>query len=484
MTDVPDQPNVLLLLTDDHAQWAARCNGNTELHTPSIDHLAATGVRMANAFTPTPVCSPSRASLLTGRLPSQHGVHDYLADSHLHNGPWLEKEILLQERMSSVGYRTGMVGKWHLGPSDVPARGFDYWYSHPVQTPEPADHTSPWPRPVAPRGQYNPHAITDHAVDFLRQRELDRPFFLHVGLFATHSPWLGHPERLVQHYRQASFEDIPEDSVTPFGRLAGEALYPSRGDRREALAQYYASVTEIDEQVGRLIDELEAQGLRESTLVIYTSDHGLNTGHHGTWGKGNATHPYNVFEESIRIPLILSQPGTILAGQVRDEMVTHLDTHTTLLEHVGIEIDPTEAAAQRFPGRSYREATRGKALQDWPRYVIGEYGDLRWIRDRRHKLVRRSRGEGDQLFDLVADPRETIDLLDEPGHREVIDRLDAALETYFEAHEDTHYSGRRVLDLPTHNPDEAWRTDSSIHRIEERPEWLDRIMREAETNRG
>ncbi|MEU5846051.1 sulfatase-like hydrolase/transferase [Saccharopolyspora shandongensis] len=103
-------------------------------------------------------------------------------------------------------------------------------------------------------------------------------------------------------------------------------MYTSRNDPREALAQYYASVSEIDEQLGRLVDELDAQGLRESTLVIYTSDHGLNAGHHGIWGKGNGTIPYNVVEESIRVPLIINHPQNVLSGQVRQESVTHCDT--------------------------------------------------------------------------------------------------------------------------------------------------------------
>lgn len=476
MSHPPEQPNILLVLTDDHAQWAAGCYGNSELRTPTMDHLARTGVRMQNAFTPTPVCSPARACLLTGRLASQHGMHDYLSEESTRQAPWLQHETLLQQHLNAAGYRTGMVGKWHLGPAEEPAAGFDYWYSHQAPTPEAQAYESPWPKSTTRAQGYNPHAITDHAIEFLRSCEADRPFFLHVGYFATHSPWWGHPERLVEPYRQAAFTDIPDDPTYPFGRLAAESLYPTRADPREALAQYYASVTEIDEQLGRLLDELHAQGSHESTLVVYTSDHGLNTGHHGIWGKGNGTQPYNMVEESIRVPLLLSQPGSLLGRQVRAEPVTHLDTHATLLDHAGITIDCQTAQQRRFPGRSFRDAALGKSLPDWPQLTFGEYGDLRMVRDRRFKLIRRDRNEGDQLFDLDTDPRESTNLIHDPDQHERVAQLDTALEQYFSTYEEPEHTGRRVLQLAPHNHDEAWRTDPSDHRIEERPAWLQKII--------
>ena len=122
------QPNILLFVTDDHGQWASGAYGNREVRTPSLDRLAASGIVMENAFTPTPVCSPARASLLTGLTPSQHGIHDYIAAS-FDRKPWLATERTLPQLLQEAGYRTGLAGKWHIGNEDVPAPGFDSWFS-------------------------------------------------------------------------------------------------------------------------------------------------------------------------------------------------------------------------------------------------------------------------------------------------------------------------------------------------------------------
>ncbi|WP_051791536.1 sulfatase-like hydrolase/transferase [Amycolatopsis jejuensis] len=465
------QRNVLVVLTDDHGQWAAGCYGNSEVRTPTLDHLAGTGVRMANAFTPTPVCSPARASFWTGRLPSQHGVHDYLAgrDPEVAATPWLQDETTLAALLHDQGYVTGLSGKWHLGPvGELPPAGFDFWYERSGPVPRPLPCFAPWPtEPERETPGYDRHAMTDRAVEFLRRRDGERPFFLTVGYFATHSPWLGHAERLVDSYRGCHFDDIPDDITYPFGRLRSEAVYGTRANPREALAQYYAAVTDVDEQVGRLLDELEAQGLRESTLVVYTADHGLNAGHHGLWGKGNATIPYNMLEESIRVPLILNQPGTLLGGQVRQEPVTHLDTFATIAEHAGVPLP----ADRRYPGRSFRDLAVGKAIPGWPDAVHGEYGTTRMIRTPQHKLVRRHPSGPHELFDLAADPRETTNLHACPEHQELVKKLTEDLDRYFEEYTDPRFSGLRAAELPRHNGDEAWR-EPGAHVVVDEPAWL------------
>lgn len=452
------RPNVVVFQTDDHAQWAARCYGNSELRTPSVDYLAETGVQMRNAFTPTPVCSPARASFWTGLLPSQHGVHDYLAEADPEVGAvkWLRGKQTLAQILHDAGYVTGLCGKWHLGQADTPPRGFDYWYEIGFPIGRPSAFVSPWPAPAETDSiEYNRHAITDHAIDFLRKRDCDRPFFLYVGHFATHSPWTAHTERLVRTYRDCTFRDIPTDPVYPFGRLNSESLHPTRADRREALAQYYAAVSEIDEQVGRLLDELEAQNLASDTLMVYTSDHGLNTSHHGIWGKGNGTHPYNMLEESIRVPLLLRQPGALLGGQMRDEVVTHMDLFQTILDHVGVQVP--DQSRWVYPGRSFRALCRGDAREGWPEEVFGEYGNLRMCRTRRHKLIRRYPDGPAELFDLERDPRETYSLLNDQSYQGVAADLDARITAYFGKYADKQSSGLHVATLPRHNLNEAWR---------------------------
>lgn len=468
------KPNVLVVLTDDHAQWAVGSYGNRELRTPTLDYLATTGVRMANSFTPSPVCSPARACFWTGKLPSQHGVHDYLAstDPEVASVRWLEGQTTLGQRFQQAGYTTGLSGKWHLGAPNQHPGGFDYWYSLSAPVHPAGLFESPFPAP-AETAAYSPHSITDHAVDFLRRSSRDRPFFLFVGYFATHSPWRGHPERLVDQYRGCRFDDIPRDATHPVGRLHGESLYSTRSEPREALAQYYASVSEIDEQVGRLLDELDSQSLRQSTIVVYTSDHGLNTGHHGIWGKGNGTQPYNMVEESIRVPLILNQPGGLLGGQVRSEFVTHCDLHATLLDLAGVEEvrDDDDAAV---PGRSFAKLLRGDQIPDWPQEVFGEYGDLRMVRTRQHKLVRRYGRGADELYDLQADPRETDNLATSPAAAPLVAELSDRVDRHFALY-DSPRSGLRVMELPRHNGDESWRF-TGPHKVVEEPTWLKTLL--------
>ena len=222
-------------------------------------------------------------------------------------------------------------------------------------------------------------------------------------------------------------------------------------DRREALAQYYAAVTHIDEGVGRLLDELEAQGLREDTLVVYTADHGLNCSHHGLWGKGNATRPPNMLEESIRVPLLLNRPGHVSAGQSGEQFVDHCDLHATLLDLAGLD-----ATGSAGPGRSFAPLlTDAQALPDWRQAQAGEYGPTRMWRRERHKLVRQAPGGRELLFDLAADPRETRDLRgDEP---ELAGALGAQLDAFFAQYDDPARSGLLAPQGPRHNFHEAWR---------------------------
>ncbi|MFJ9174038.1 sulfatase-like hydrolase/transferase [Streptomyces sp. NPDC102360] len=469
--------NILVFLTDDHAQWAAGCYGNSEVHTPNLDHLADTGVIFDNAYTPSPVCSPARASFFTGRLPSQHGMHDYLAegDPEVRSTSWLAGERLVSEVLQERGYVTGLSGKWHLGHGERPARGFDFWYSRSAPVSEAEGYHTPWQRTEPVEKRYDRHAITDRAIEFLRGRAReaqDEPFFLFVGHLATHSPWTGAPERLVNRYRRATFRDIPDDVTHPFGRLRSESLYPTRNDSREALAQYYAAVTDIDEQVGRVLDELDSLELRDDTLVIYTSDHGLNMGHHGIWGKGNGTLPYNVVDESIRVPLIVNHPGSILGGQRRRENVSHVDTFHTLLDVAGAP-EP-ETPTTPYPGRSYRDALLGAPLRDASELVFAEYGTLRMVRSDRFKLVRRFPDGPHEMFDLRQDPREAVNVIDDPELSERRATLDEALTSYFATYQEVGRQGTNVLNQPRHNGDEAWR-DNRPPVLVESSAWLDRL---------
>jgi len=456
------QKNILVIFNDDHAQWALTSYGNRDLRTPTLDYLAQTGVQMNNAFTPTPVCSPARACFLTGRLASQHGVHDYLETDNREVAayPWLQDEVTLPQILSQAGYQTALSGKWHLGDDDHPQPGFDYWFCHSGSYPinHGGTHRYSIDGEVGEISGYKTQIITDHAIEFLRSRDKNRPFFLLVGYTATHSPWSDHPERLVEQYRQSALVDMPQDASYPFGRQALESTFATRFNPREALAQYYAGISQLDEATGRLLDELEALGLRESTLFVYTSDHGLCCGHHGIWGKGNGTIPLNMVEEVIRIPMIFNHPGRLFGHQRRLEFVDHLDLFQTLIDYAGVELPPNDN--QNYPGRSFLPLLENTGYySDWRTEQFGEYGNLRMIRTETHKLVRRYPDGPCELYDLKADPHETINLFDDPAYESLVQQLTTRIDAYFSAFEDPVKNGLRVRELPHHNKTEAWRIE-------------------------
>lgn len=448
-------PNIIVFFTDDHAQWALPSYGNSEIVAPNLTHLAETGALMQNAFTPCPVCSPARASFWTGLYPSQHGIHDHLAedDPEVQATDWLAGMPTLGDHLQDAGYTTGLCGKWHCGAGELPKPGFDYWYSAWRKTAKYHSLTNKYSdqgRIIERRG-YDTQIISDAAIDFLRTRDRDMPFFLFIGYATTHNPWINRPERLVSHYRGAAFADIPHDAPYPFGDAGRHPVAPP--DRREALAQYYASVTMIDEGAGRVLDELIAQNERDDTLIVYTSDHGLNLGHHGIWGKGNGSEPLNMLEESIRVPLIINWSHAIPRGQSHPEFVNHCDLFATLLDVA----DATPSDLSDCPGRSILPLLIGEGGGSWRNIVLCEYGTTRAIRDERYKLVLRYAEGANLLHDLAADPRETVNLYDEAKYDSIVETMTANVEQFFASYEAASKSGLLGKALPIHNRREAWR---------------------------
>ncbi|MDE2858837.1 MAG: sulfatase-like hydrolase/transferase [Chloroflexota bacterium] len=460
-----DKKHVILVVNDDLAQWTLGSYGNDEIRTPTLDYLAATGVLMENAFTPTPVCSPARACLLTGRLASQHGIHDYLSSTipEIHRRPWLKDELTLAQLLSEAGYQTAHCGKWHLGNDDRPQAGFGNWFSGVGDYPAEhgGDHRFSLNGEIQTIPGQRTQVITDKAIEFLRQRDTSSPFFLHIGYFGTHNPWRGQPERLVAQYRQNDFADMLDQPAYPYGVQALESTLPTRLNPREALAQYFAAASHIDEAMGRLLDELEALQIREQALVVFTSDHGLCCGHHGLWGKGNATLPLNMLEESIRVPLIINCPQALFAGQRRTEFVDHLDIFQTIAEYAGV-LDKLDAG-RKYPGHSFLPLLdNSAALPDWRRIQFGEYGDLRMARTRQYKLLRRYYSNAPcELFDLSVDPTESQNRYDDPAYQHIVESLSGELDNYFDRYQDADKSGLRVRELPRHNLSEAWRPTSA-----------------------
>ncbi len=459
------RPNVLVFLTDDHGQWASGCYGNTELHTPTMDWLAQTGARMTNAFTPCPVCSPARASFWTGRIPSAHGVHDHLNNPE---HPGLDGQANLAMSLRDAGYRTALCGKWHCHAwGETPQPGFDFWFSQWRGTNARAGD-QPFSENGEKRDLHGQQApmITDAALRFLRgetggAQASDEPFFLFVGYTDTHAPFTTLPERLVSKYRGATFRDIPDESPDdlPLHQRNDYFLKPPDEEVfRESLAQYYASVTLIDEQMGRILDELEGLGRLDNTLIIYTADHGHMNGHHGVMTKGNATVPQNFLEESIRIPLLARWPGKITEGTVRGEPADLCDLCVTLAEVANAEIP---AGAVPSPGKSLRPLWAGNPAEEWRSWQFCEYGNAQMIRDAGgFKLVRRQPAAEaqypDEFYDLNTDPRETGNRIDDLNFSEEIERLQTKLEEHLDEFTDPANRGADCSRQPRPNDKPIW----------------------------
>ncbi len=456
-------PNIIVFLTDDHGQWAAGCYGNRDIQSTALDHLAANGARMTRAFTPCPVCSPARACFFTGKIPSAHGVHDYIeenASGEAHRG--IAGQTTLAQLLHDAGYQTALCGKWHLNHFRAPPPGWDTWFTLATGT-NARFGPQPYIEGDQPVEHHGHQAIftTDRAVRFLRERDADRPFFLFVGLTDTHTPHTGAPARWVDAYRNATFADRPLEQIETAHGFARLAMTTDANERRIQLAEYYAAVSMIDEQVGRVLVELDNLQLRDDTLVVYTSDHGHMNGQHGLHTKGNATIPQNLLDESILVPSIFFWPGRISSGQVREEMVDHCDLFATLLDAAGLDA-PSIAREIGAPGQSFLPLLTGQPAQPWRDAQFCEYGNARMIRTNTQKLIRRFPGPNgqfdDEFYDLSTDPHERVNRINDASFSSIIGELTGRLNEYFLRYEEPSLAGRDIASQPVCNPWQPWTT--------------------------
>jgi len=473
------RPNILVFLTDDHGQWAEHTYGNSELRTPNFDRLASTGVKMTQAFTTCPVCSPARASFFTGRMPSQHGIHDWLGDTQDRTHPALTGQKLISEHLHDAGYHTALVGKWHCGEEREPHPGFDYWYGYWVnQYPHMGEQNfSDQGRHVVEYGQQSP-LLTNHALDFLKKHRSDKsssskPFFLYVSYVDTHSPHNQAPDDLVDMYQDATFRDIPDEEPAPcHGKTMSPKLAP--GPEKHRRAEYYAAATSVDREVGRVLDDLKANGELENTLVVYTGDHGLNCGQHGIWEKGNGTSPQNFLDESIRIACTVSWPaGGILQNAECADVVNHCDTWATLLDVAGATPNAETRKNINSPGRSYLPQLRGSSVSKWDDAQISEYGNARMIRTAQHKLILRYPFGGftgpNELYDLQGDPRETVNRYDDESLAPTVAQLTAKLNKFFETYSVPGRTGLQLEEQVQPNENPPWVTYARLRTAETKP---------------
>jgi len=439
-------PNIIFILADDLGHWGMGCAGNPEIRTPNLDRLAESGINFSNFFCASPVCSPARASILTGRIPSQHGVHDWLraGNSTIEEEKggrlieYLEGQTGYTDCLCNEGYTCGISGKWHLGDAHHAQKGFTFWEVHAMgggpYYGAPMIHDGE----VYPEPRYVTDAITDNAMDFLRRQVVDdRPFYLSVHYTAPHSPWDrdNHPRDLYDdYYNHCAFDSIAREPMHPW-QINSAPYGHDEESRRRILSGYFAATTAMDRNIGRLLDWLEEVRLRDSTIIIFTSDNGMNMGHHGIYGKGNGTFPLNMFDTSVKVPTIISCPGRIPQGLICDELLSHYDLMPTLTDYLDID-NPVQ---EDQPGHSFADLLRGESISSSsklsvrtaPIVIYDEYGPVRMIRTQTWKYVHRYPYGPHELFDLVNDPGERDNLIDSPTHRDKVRELKVGLEDWF-----------------------------------------------------
>lgn len=447
-----EKPNILFILTDDQGAWAMRCAGNTDIHTPNLDRIASQGYRFENFFCASPICSPARASLLTGRIPSAHGVQDWIRSGNL-DRDGLKKEIredpyyLCEEKpiqylegmltytdvLKENGYTCALSGKWHLGDSMTPQHGFDKWftigrggcYYNKADIVENGE--------ISFENRYITNVITDKALSYLEEfRTQDNPFYLSVHYTAPHSPWEEdqHPGEYIEMYRDCGFTATPDLPVHP--NQIPSAPSGTGEVRKSLLRGYYAAITAMDADVGRLLDKLEALGIAEDTIVMFMADNGMNMGHHGIWGKGNGTFPFNMYDTAVKVPFLVSWPGHYPSGVVCRRMCSQYDFFQTLLDMVGIRRQLPDG----LPGRSFADVFDGNTEKAGAVVVYDEYGPTRMIRTEEWKYICRSPYGPDELYHLSEDPEENNNLSADPEYATLINRMYIQLTRWFYTYAD------------------------------------------------
>lgn len=415
-----ERPNIVFILCDDLAPWALGIAGHPEAQTPNIDRLFREGAYLVNSFAVTPVCSPSRAALVASRYGTELGITDFLStkESDLGLDP---RNVIWPGVLARGGYRTGLVGKWHLGVKDEfhPTKfGYEHFMGFRGGGATPMNPKLEVAGVERERSGYGGDLLTDEAIAFVGQRD-PRPFLLSLHFREPHTPYLPTPEE-----DWAPFRNL--DPTIPNPEFPKLDVPRTKRMTRE----YLASIHSIDRNVGRLLAELDRLKLAENTMVIFTSDHGYNLGHNGMWHKGNGhwilTDPPpatknvprgqrpNMYDNSLRVSTGIRWPAGIKPGTIVTRTVSHLDWYPTLVALAGLEV-PSE---QGVRGRNFLPLLQGKEI-DWNDDLYAEYSThhnskthMRAWRTPEWKLIRDFMNpERDELYDLKQDPAETTNLI-------------------------------------------------------------------------
>ncbi len=415
--------NVIFILSDDHRYDFMGFMGRPSwLETPAMDRMAAQGVHVANAFVTTSLCSPSRASILTGQYSAKHGVID-------NNSRVPDEAEFFPEYLQDAGYKTAYLGKWHMGgSSDEPRPGFDKWVSYKGQGTY-FDPKLNVDGEAIEKAGYTADIVTDYALEWLDETKDDEePFFMYVSHKSVHAGF----EPAKRH--QGMYSDVELELPPSFGdtkeNYSGlprwvnaqrnswhgvDYMYHGETDFDNFYRDYNETLVGLDENIGRVLDYLEENDLAESTLVIYMGDNGFSFGEHGLIDKRH------MYEESMRVPFLAMLPGTIPSESKVEHLIQNIDVGPTILDYAGLEIP------DHMDGKSFLPILKGEDIS-WRDYVLYQYY---WeynfpqtpttfgIRNDRYKYIfYHGIWDTDELYDLQDDPWETKNLAQLPEFAE------------------------------------------------------------------
>ncbi|MBS1791037.1 MAG: sulfatase-like hydrolase/transferase [Acidobacteria bacterium] len=438
------RPNILFIQTDDQAAWALGASGNKEAHTPNLDRFFREGVYLKNAFVVTPVCSPSRASLMTSRYGTEVGITDWINPRVEPYMGLSSKMMIWPKLLAEAGYYTGLIGKWHLGTQDYfyPSKfGFNYFMGFregSVGTKDPKLEVSGNSKQIQ---GFTVDIVTDDAIRFLRDHQQEA-FFLLLNYREPHTAYLP-----VRDEDWAKVKDL-DPTVADYPDL-------DVARAKKAMREYLASVAAIDRNIGRMLAVVDELKLRDNTIVVFTSDHGYNIGQHGVWHKGNGHYILNanrdvpntdksiqrpnVFDTSLRTPTAIRWPGHIKAGTEITQTINNLDWFPTMLTLVGVSLPK----GLLIRGHDFSPLLEGKRIR-WSNDLYVEWSQhhytmahLRVYRTPEWKLVRDFLNTGkDELYNLKADPDEAKNLINDPATKAIRQQLEAKLLAKMRANND------------------------------------------------
>ncbi len=411
------KPNIIFILSDDHRWDHMSYVGHPFVETPNMDRLAREGILFENAFVTTSLCSPSRASFITGNYAHTHGVLNNIT-------PWDNDNITFLELLKGIGYDTAFIGKWHM-PGNLPElRGVDKFITFTVQGGQGRYFDCPLivdgvEEPS--RKTYITEELTDRAIEFINS-DRKNPFCLYLSHKAVHHQFFP-PEDLEDLYSDVKL-DLPKD-FDPYVTLTkGNLLYGMLGVMQKKYLNYCRALVAMDREIGRLLDKLDEMGIAKDTVVIYAGDNGY------FWGEHNLVDKRWAYEEAIRIPFIVRAPGiTRDPGRWAPNMVTNVDLTPSILDIVGIDV-PRYMEGESFvpilrsasaPGR---EAWLYEYFKDYPYRVPPHFA----IRTNTQKYIEYEGRKKPELFDLASDPKEKNNLFGKPEGEKLLPELKAMLD--------------------------------------------------------